>query len=89
MPFLEAARVALGLAPAGSMNGAHANDAEVLGARGGSRTPKGFRPLDPKSSASASFATLANVMAARVYRVSVLGAPACDRDVSQAAAPAQ
>ena len=32
---------------------------ELNGARGGSRTPKGFRPLDPKSSASASFATLA------------------------------
>ena len=42
------------------MNEARANDAEVLGARGGSRTPKGFRPLDPKSSASASFATLAS-----------------------------
>ena len=33
----------------------------LLGARGGSRTPTGFRPLDPKSSASASSATLARV----------------------------
>ena len=38
----------------------------------------------------ASFATLADVMAARVYRVSVLGAAASGRDVShQAAAAAQ
>src|SRR5262245_45677838 len=32
----------------------------MVGARGGSRTPTGFRPLDPKSSASANFATLAS-----------------------------
>src|SRR6058998_1867421 len=32
-----------------------------VGARGGSRTPKGLHPPDPKSGASASFATLAGI----------------------------
>src|SRR5581483_6492802 len=38
----------------------------LSGARGGSRTPKGFRPLDPKSSASADFATLARARSSSI-----------------------